>query len=223
MAAATIKPLRRKLKKLLVRTFLLLFGLPVGYFIVAFALTAITVNNAPPKAKRSKTIYLSTNGVHLDIILPKNNLTSALGRDLYSLPQEKYLAFGWGDKDFYLNTPTWADLKVENALKAMFWKSETLMHVTRYNNVQSYWVAVSVSEEELEQVNALVLESFSTDAGSKTRLEGAGYSRTDDFYEAQGSYSCIKTCNTWANSIFKESGLKACLWTPFDFGLLGKY
>ncbi|MBL4888255.1 MAG: DUF2459 domain-containing protein, partial [Flavobacteriaceae bacterium] len=45
----------------------------------------------------------------------------------------------------------------------------------------------------------------------------------DDFYKANGSFSCLKTCNSWANSAFKESGLKSCFWTPFDFGLINKY
>ncbi|HOB24230.1 MAG TPA: DUF2459 domain-containing protein, partial [Kaistella sp.] len=35
----------------------------------------------------------------------------------------KYLAIGWGDKGFYLDTPTWADLKFSTAFKAAFWLS----------------------------------------------------------------------------------------------------
>jgi len=54
-------------------------------------------------------------------------------------------------------------------------------------------------------------------------LEGSGYGSKDDFYRANSSYSCFKTCNTWVNTAFKESGLKAALWTPFDFGLMGYY
>lgn len=35
-----------------------------------------------------------------------------------------YIAFGWGDKGFYLDTPTWADLKFSTAFKAAFgWDS----------------------------------------------------------------------------------------------------
>lgn len=57
----------------------------------------------------------------------------------------------------------------------------------------------------------------------KIRLIGKGYSVLDDFYKAKGSYSLIKTCNTWVNSGFKYSGLRASLWTPFDFGLINQY
>lgn len=213
----------KTLKKILLRSALFILGLVITYIILAFSLTAITVNDTQNEENKSKTIYLSTNGVHLDIVLHRENLSPALAQDLYFLPNENYLAFGWGDKNFYLNTPTWGELTPKNALKAMFWKSESLMHVTRYYGKQSYWVAVPASEEQLQKVNVLLLESFTHAAGKKLRLNGAGYYDTDDFYQAEGSYSCIKTCNTWANTIFKESGLKACAWTPFDFGLMGKY
>ena len=61
------------------------------------------------------------------------------------------------------------------------------------------------------------------DDGTKIILKNKGYTSNDDFYKAKGNYSCFKTCNSWVNTGFKESGLTSCLWTPFDFGLLNKY
>ncbi len=45
----------------------------------------------------------------------------------------------------------------------------------------------------------------------------------DAFYEAKGSYSFMKTCNTWANSALKSAGQKAALWTPSDKGIFRHY
>lgn len=45
-----------------------------------------------------------------------------------------YLAIGWGDKGFYLNTPTWADLKFSTAFKAAFGLSKPAMHATFYRD-----------------------------------------------------------------------------------------
>ena len=59
--------------------------------------------------------------------------------------------------------------------------------------------------------------------GEKILLKNKGYTSRDDFYKAKGSFSFYKTCNSWVNTGFKKSGLKACLWTPFDFGLMNKY
>ncbi|MEM9141960.1 MAG: DUF2459 domain-containing protein [Bacteroidota bacterium] len=78
--------------------------------------------------------------------------------------------------------------------------------------------------EQLVVVQEYILGTFQTDAGNgKSMLRDKGYSPWDEFYAARGSYSCFKTCNSWANTVFKKSGLKACLWTPFDFGLLNKH
>jgi len=54
-------------------------------------------------------------------------------------------------------------------------------------------------------------------------LPDKGYTKIDDFYRAKESYSYFNTCNSWVNKGFKESGIKACYWTPFDFGLLKKF
>ncbi len=47
----------------------------------------------------------------------------------------------------------------------------------------------------------------------------AVYGKNDAFYEAQGSYNFLNTCNTWANNGLKHAGQKAALWTATDFGI----
>jgi uncharacterized protein (TIGR02117 family) len=51
----------------------------------------------------------------------------------------------------------------------------------------------------------------------------ANYGKTDAFYEANGSYSLLHTCNTWANNGLKACGQKCCSWTPFDTGIFLNY
>ena len=198
--------------------------IPTAYSMVALILTAITVDRKVSDEKLNKVVYLTTNGVHLDIVIPKKNMDSLLLNGIHQNENEQYLSFGWGDENFYINTPTWGDLTVENAIKAMFLKSSTLMHVTRYQNKRTDWIEIKVTESELQKLNSYLLNTFETNEnGMKIRLENKGYTSTDDFYKSKGSYSCFKTCNSWVNIGFKESGLKSCLWTPFDFGLMNKY
>lgn len=137
---------------------------------------------------------------------------------------DTHLAFGWGDEKFYINRPTWNDLTFNNAFRALFLKSTTLLHVTRYQQKNSGWVEIKVSNTELQKMNAYLFDTFDTnEIGMKIGLENKGYSSKDDFYKAKGSYSCFKTCDSWLNTGLKESGLKSCLWTPFDFAVLKKY
>ncbi|MEO1013030.1 MAG: DUF2459 domain-containing protein [Bacteroidota bacterium] len=213
-----------KILKKLGKWCLILLAIPLMYFIVSLTLTAITVNSKNIIHNKTHTIFLSTNGVHLDIVLPVTDIHPDLLKGLVHSSTDNYLAFGWGEENFYLNTPTWADLTFHNAFRAAFLKSATLMHVTRFENRGKKWVKILVTPHELDLLNQHILNSFVTDPRANKRiLENQGYTPRDEFYKANGSYSLFNTCNTWVNSVFKKSGLKACLWTPFDFGLLNKH
>lgn len=213
-----------KILKKILKWFLYFLLIPVFYVIVSLILTSITIDRKTTSETLDKTIYFNTNGIHLDIIIPKNDIDSLLLKGINSGPDDKYLSFGWGDKDFYLNTREWKDLTFKTAFKALFLNSKTLLHVTRYRTKYVEWKEIKISAGELQKLNHYILQTFKTKKdGMKIILKNKGYSNNDDFYESKGSYSVFKTCNTWVNAGFKESGLKACLWTPFDFGLLHKY
>lgn len=214
----------KTIKRLIYTLLFLFIGLPMLYFLSAIVLGSITVNNDQGNTLENKTetIYLSTNGVHLDIILKADNLSTGLKNGL--LGEAKYYGFGWGEENFYLNTPTWGDLTFKNGFRALFLPSDSLMHIKRINAPESDWLAVPLSQNKLNKLNKQLETKFATnEAGKKIHLPDTGYTKTDDFYRANGSYTLFYTCNTWANDVFKASGLKASYWTPFDFGLLGKW
>lgn len=213
-----------KIAKKILKWVLYFLLIPLGYIVVSLILSAITIDRIASNEDLNKTIYLSTNGVHLDIVLLKKDIDVSLLSDLKHNSSDNYLAFGWGDEDFYINTPTWGDLTLGTAFNAMFLNSTTLMHVTRYGSARADWVKIEISETALQKLTTYLSNSFETNEnGSKIMLKDKGYSFIDDFYKATGNYSCLKTCNTWVNQGLKESGLKSCFWTPFDFGLMNKY
>ena len=209
----------KTITKRLLKGILFLISLPVLYFLMAWICSNIEVGEK--SSAEDAYVYLNTNGVHLDIIIPKVYLSEDLLTGMKGIPSTSYYAFGWGDRDFYLNTPEWKDLKLSTAFSAMFLKSPTLMHVSRYRNSYSDWAKIPISLIQLEKLNAYILESFAlSESGDKIHLEGKGYAWNDDFYEAKGNYSCFNTCNSWVNGALKKSKIKACLWTPFDFSLM---
>jgi len=213
-----------KLLKKIFKWFLCFLLIPVVYLLVSLVFTFVTVNEKEAASNADKIIYLHSTGVHLDIAIGKKDVSDDLLKDLKHVDTDSYLSFGWGDENFYINTPTWNDLTFKTAFVAMFLKSSSLMHVTRYKIPQSNWTEIKITASELEKLNAYLLNSFKrNNEGFKILLKNKGYSSQDDFYRAYGSYSCFNTCNSWVNTAFKKSDLKACLWTPFDFGLLNKY
>lgn len=213
-----------KIAKNVLKWILYILLIPILFLAITFILSAITIERETEVVSPEKSFYLSTNGVHLNIIIPKKELDSLFLAGINHKEREDYLAFGWGDKDFYLKTETWDDLTFSRALKAMFIKTSSLMHVTRYERKYTDWVKVNVNDNELNTLKDFILRTFKTDeSGMKIKLKTKGYTTKDDFYKAKGNYTLFKNCNSWVNQAFKESGLKSCLWTPFDFGLLNKY
>ncbi|RZS99927.1 TIGR02117 family protein [Aquimarina brevivitae] len=193
---------------------------PLLYLIIAIICSYIPVNTETA-TNANYDIYLSTNGIHLEIVMPKKNLSPFLLNNLKHREKERYISFGWGDKNFYANTPTWKDITPAVGLKALFLNTPTLIHVSRYQKFKAHWVSIKVSKDQLQSLNQFIQDSFVIDSTSSLMLKPQpGYWKQDNFYTAKGSYTCFNTCNSWVNRGFKESEIKASLWTPFDFGLL---
>ena len=193
---------------------------PLIYLIVAIICSYIPVNTKEVK-DANYDVYLSTNGVHLEIVIPKENLSPSLLNNLEHQDKEKFISFGWGDKNFYAHTPTWKDITFSTGFKALFLNTPSLLHVSRYKKYKTGWIPVKVNQEQLKLLNNYIKDSFATDSNSNSVLHPQpGYWKQDNFYTAKGSYTCFYTCNSWVNQALKQSGVKASLWTPFDFGLL---
>jgi uncharacterized protein (TIGR02117 family) len=209
--------------------FIALIGL---YFLVAFCCSRITINANPLNAKEV-AIYIMTNGVHTDIVVPavsaEMNWTKEISyqNTLEADSTYQYLAIGWGDKKFYLETPEFPDLKLSNGLRAISGLSTSAMHTTYYKNIRedASCKKIFISKVQYRQLIDYILNSFKKD---ETRhlinvKSNVHYDIGDAFYEAKGSYSIFKTCNTWANAALKACGQKSCLWTIFDTGIFLKY
>ncbi len=209
-------------------TLLSLIALVLLYIGCAWALSRLTVK-AEQNTQAEITIYLKTNGVHTDLVLPvktphKDWSEGILYKNTRSGDTTfNYVAFGWGDKGFYLETPTWSDLKVSTAFKAGFGLSTSAVHATFYNSLREgeRCVRLLIAKEQYQRLVTYIENSLQIDtAGSPIVIPTkARYGKNDAFYEARGSYSLFHTCNTWANNALKVSGQKACWWTPFDTGI----
>lgn len=205
----------------------------LAYLGIAWCLSRITVDREAGQPEEM-AIYIKTNGVHTDLVLPlKSDLIDWSREIRFSnahLPDTgavQYLAIGWGDKGFYLQTPTWADLKFSVAFKAAFALSTTAIHATFYDKLteNASCKKIMISRNAYARLISYISNSFQKDAAGHfiPIATNANYSNADAFYEANGSYSMLHTCNTWANNGLKSSGQKACLWTPFDTGIFLKY
>ncbi|MGE9315171.1 TIGR02117 family protein [Niabella sp. CJ426] len=226
------------MKKILKRTakVLLYIVLFLGIYVLAGLLIPfIPVNkNKDYQSPNDLTIYIMSNGVHTDIVVPVKTewmdwtrYISYADTDLKD-SSYSYVGIGWGDKGFYLQTPTWADLKFSTAFKAMTGLSSSAFHATFYKNIvpDSSTVAINISKEDYQDLKQFIIKTFDLDdKGGSVHIPSVndGYGDMDAFYEAKGSYNLFYTCNTWSNNALKAAHQKAALWTLLDKGIFRHY
>jgi len=210
-----------RLFRLLKRIFLLVIAFPGSYLFCALFFSLLPTHPPEKNCPVSGEVYISGNGVHLDIIVPVERLNTSFLSQLELLPGTRFVAFGWGDKEFYINTPEWSDLTLPVAFRAVFLKSESAMHVTCLPRSFPSWEKIALCEWQMERLNSYIQNSFKKDeSGHLMKLSFEGYSAYDSFYDARGSFSLFRTCNVWVGSALKEIEVKTSVWSPFEFGIL---
>ena len=219
------------IKKLLKYLAIFILSL-VTYLLIVTLLSFVSVNKDVSENQEEIPIYILTNGVHTDVVLPLKSehydWTNQLKPEHTKAKDStyQYAALGWGDKGFYMETPTWADLKASTALKAASGLSTTAMHVTFYKDLKESKSCkkLQISFDNYKKLILFINESFQTKSGEFLKIETeAVYGKHDVFYEANGSYSLFYTCNSWANQALKAANQKAALWTISDSGIFRQY
>lgn len=211
-----------------VRALLAFAAAPASYLLLAVALGAWPVNRGFVEARDGVTIYVRTNGVHADIVVP----TRAEGVDwsIEHPPQHfrrldaplPWIAFGWGDRDFFINTPTWRDFRIGLALVAVSGLGEGAMHVEYLDAPEIYESRrIRISVPQYLRLVDFLRASFRRDGQGRPILIGApGYYDTDAFYEAIPVYTFWFTCNEWARRGLAQAGVRTSVWAPFDVAIL---
>ena len=216
------------IKKIFIRFFgilkviiALIISLTALYFLLALILSLAKTHPPEQDCTSKYEIFITSNGVHLDIVIPIVFLEPGVRQKLELLPGTKFVAFGWGDRRFYLNTPEWKDLTFSTAFNALFLKSKTAMHVTCLRHTYSDWKSLGICPVQFNALTMYIEKSFNKDEnGMFIKIPVKGYYDFDFFYEAKGSFSLFKTCNAWVNRALKEASVETSVWSPFDFGVL---
>ncbi|MBA9072103.1 uncharacterized protein (TIGR02117 family) [Flavobacterium gossypii] len=226
-----MKPLR-KILRLLLKFLLGILAFFVLYIIVALVLPRFSVNSEDKNPTEDVAIYIKSNGVHTDIVVPikteykdwseKIKFDHIASKDAAM----QFIGFGWGDKGFYLNTPEWSDLKFSTAFNAAFYLGTSAMHATFFKQLKENedCIKINISKEEYAKLIKYIEDSFQYDAdGNPILIHATTYGQNDSFYEANRKYSLFYTCNTWANNALKSADQKAAVWTPSDTGIFCHY
>jgi len=170
------------------------------------------------------TLYISSDGFHTNFFVPVEtavfNWRTTLNLDeLANQPGQgyQYLQFGWGDRIFYIETPSWDRVELTNALRALFyWNNSSALFVKGHPNLPE------VPNEQmkclkLDKTDYLALMQFIEgsfeigDRGQKQRI-ASGQDQQSSFYAANGYYSILNTCNSWTANGLRAANVNTPLW-----------
>ena len=217
---ALTRPLMRRALRIAAALILLPIGL---YLAAAGILSEMPVNSDWREPDQGITIFVQTNGVHTGIVMP----ASAGGMDwrdriraadlLDPKGAGAWLSFGWGDRGFYVETPTWQDAKLSTIAHALIGGGPTVMHVDHMNRftADANWRPLRLRPDEYRRLATYVAASF-----ANFRPTARGYGARDLFYPAKGHYSAIWTCNAWTGDALRTAGVMVGRWTPFAGGVM---
>jgi uncharacterized protein (TIGR02117 family) len=220
---------RPGLPRLARRLGLALLSVPLLYALAALIGSLVPVNASWREPSGGQAVYLVSNGVHTDLILPAD----AQGLDWRPLlprrdfadpdPAARWLAFGMGERRVYLDTPRWRDIK-PGTIWAATSGGEQVMHVEWVADPERRARAIRLRPEEYRRLWTAIRASFRVDPrGRPQRIDHPGYGAADAFYLGVGRASLVNTCNVWAGDQLRLAGVRTSLWSPFAQGLEWRY
>ncbi|RWB30840.1 MAG: TIGR02117 family protein [Mesorhizobium sp.] len=180
---------------------------------------------ADPVATRH--ILVLKNPIHTDIAVPVDDevrkrfhflVDDGIPADMTGL---RYIVFGWGSRAFYLETPTWSELKAVPVMKALTLDA-SVMHVDVAGNIVEPHPDVAgfdIREERFAALLDFIAASFQRGPNGAILIENAAYSRFDRFYEANGHFNALVGCNTWTAAALRIAGLRTGWWNPLPASL----
>jgi uncharacterized protein (TIGR02117 family) len=179
-------------------------------------------NGGWQQARHGVTIHLAHSAIHTELVLP----VAAAGHDWRSvLPLDGFadgraanhrIGLSWGERDFFLATPTWADFDPVRAARALLAGDRTLVHLYRMDSPGS-GRPITLSPAQYRRLVAHLEASIAPGEPIP------GYGKDDLFLPAHGRYSLFRTCNQWTRDALAAAGVRVGRWTPLPQGLLWRF
>lgn len=220
----------RLVRRFLFRSAAIFVLLLVAYAVAAWSLSHIPTNRGFVTAEDGVEIGLTSNGVHVNFILPATHDVHDWQNEFHpddflgSQGQADWVVIGWGNRRFYLETPQWSDIRLQTVLESLSGFGDTAMHVewkvgAMLEDETTY--RVRMSRDQYQSLCQSILRSFRRNSSDQLiPIADAHYRNTDAFYEATGHYHIFNTCNAWVGDCLRHAGVRVGWWTPTPGGVM---
>lgn len=175
----------------------------------------------------TRHILVLKNPIHTDIAIPVDDAVRKRFHFLADAglpadaPEVRYIVFGWGGRAFYLETPTWSELKAVPVMKALTLDA-SVMHVDVAGAIAEPHPDIAgfdIGDDQFAALLDYIAASFQQRPNGPVVIENARYSSFDRFYEANGHFNALVGCNTWTAAALRTAGLRTGWWNPLPVSL----
>lgn len=174
-------------------------------------------------------IMVTTNGIHTELVLPavttvKDWRTTfpVIGGQQRSEQSPTHIAIGYGEKEVFLDTPTWTDLDPSTALRIALRGGDALLRVGYRSrpNPDERHRPLRLRQEEYRKLVAHIETSLPPLKRGELRRTYRDGSRGQAYYEAASRYTLANSSNQWTSDVLAAAGVTIGRWTPFSGGVM---
>jgi len=198
----------------------------LSYALIFIVGWLIPVNRNYTPAENGVELYIGSNGMHTEFILPATlpefDWKSILNTEDYELDASdiSYFGIGWGDEKIYLEMGDFKYVTAKIILHSLFVPSAGLLHIKGYDSPpfkERTLEKISISKDKYKLLCQFIHQSFTLDSEQNVKLipNTLGFD-PGNFYSSEGKYHCLQTCNTWVARGLKKAGVRTTLWTSVD-------
>lgn len=216
------------MKKTMQKFFFVLISPFVLYIIAAVVLGLIQHEQIITSHNSHYQIFVVSGDIHTEFVVPvKNDLFDfnsilPIERVFADTTKIKFIAIGWGSRDFFFETRTWSELKLSVLLRTIFFPSESALHIeyleTLPQNLQKF--PLQIDQFAYRNLVKFVLKSFAFDENHRVQQLGDfSYYGNDRFFKGRENFHIFRTCNEWTNEGLKEIGSRRPAWSPFKYAI----
>ncbi len=227
MAETRFNGLTREILRWALALLAMLAMVLIGYPVAAWVGSSIPQNSEWSQPEDGVDIMVETNGTHTSIIVPivtnakdwRETFPSASLSTPYGPPT--HLAIGYGEREVFLNVPTWGDLEPATALRIATVGGDALVRVSHYVRPapSENHRPLRISHDQYARLVAAIEAHLPPSPASERAILRGTYA-DDAYYEALGDYTMGTTCNTWVGARLAEAGIPMGLWTPMAGGVM---
>lgn len=219
----------RRLRRLALLAFGVALAIPLLYVGAAEVGMRLAKDGESDALEGTIDVYFFSSGPHVDVWVPSVHPEFSWRDRLpngFPLSRTGYLAIGWGDRVFYTEVPTWADLTPGVAVRGALWPTPTAVRVTSYPygpKMDERCHLVRVDPAAYRRLCEYITGSIELDEQGRAvpiDFEGYGAGLADRFFEGRGSYHMFHTCNSWTNGALAAAGKQSASWAVFPRGVL---